>query len=417
MRIPERLSLRLNVSWTLAGNLVYGLTQWAALALLAKLGTPTMVGQFVLALAITAPLVLLGSLQLRALQATDAEEAYAAADYLTLRVVMMGAVLAGLVVFAVLHGYETTTLLVLLLVGCAKAVEAISDILYGRMQFHERMDAVARSMIWKGSVALLGWVVGLLAGGLLWACVGLLAARVLTLAAVDRPRLLRLEPDLTLRLRWRPAVLKRLAWLALPLGLVAATGSLVTTMPRYMLERFIGLEALGIFGALAYILVAGHMVMSAVAQSASPRIARLLEEGGPDAAGGLLLRLVVLAGALGTVAVIGAWVAGSPLLRLLYAPEYAEHHHLLVWIMVAGAFSYMATVFGVANTAIRCLAPQLPLEIGVLLITAATCVWLIPIHGMYGAAGALVAAGVTRLVGAWALYTRAARWYEPGAVA
>ncbi len=45
------LSLRANFSWTFVGNVVYAGSQWGMLVVLAKLGTPEMVGQFSLGLA------------------------------------------------------------------------------------------------------------------------------------------------------------------------------------------------------------------------------------------------------------------------------------------------------------------------------------------------------------------------------
>jgi hypothetical protein len=43
-----RLSLRLNFSWTMVGNFVYAGCQWGMLMVLAKLGTPEIVGTFAL---------------------------------------------------------------------------------------------------------------------------------------------------------------------------------------------------------------------------------------------------------------------------------------------------------------------------------------------------------------------------------
>jgi hypothetical protein len=48
------LSLRKNFSWTFVGNVVYAACQWGILVALAKLGTPEMVGQFTLGLAVAA---------------------------------------------------------------------------------------------------------------------------------------------------------------------------------------------------------------------------------------------------------------------------------------------------------------------------------------------------------------------------
>lgn len=72
----EPLSLRQNFSWTFVGNVVYAACQWGMLVALTKLGTPEMVGQFTLGLAVTSPVFLFSNLQLRTLMATDAKQEY-----------------------------------------------------------------------------------------------------------------------------------------------------------------------------------------------------------------------------------------------------------------------------------------------------------------------------------------------------
>jgi hypothetical protein len=45
---PHRLTLRTNFLWALSGNVVHAGCQWGILVVLAKLGTPQLVGEFVL---------------------------------------------------------------------------------------------------------------------------------------------------------------------------------------------------------------------------------------------------------------------------------------------------------------------------------------------------------------------------------
>ena len=67
--------LKRNFAWTLAGNVTYAVCQWGIFLVLARLGSPGMVGQFALGFAIANPVILLSQLQLRSLQATDASHA------------------------------------------------------------------------------------------------------------------------------------------------------------------------------------------------------------------------------------------------------------------------------------------------------------------------------------------------------
>jgi len=96
---------------------VYAGCQWLVLIVLAKLGSPAMVGQFALALAVTAPVMLFFSLQLREVQATDAARAYSFREYLGLRAIStcLGLLIVAAAVLAL--GYRGTTALAILIVG------------------------------------------------------------------------------------------------------------------------------------------------------------------------------------------------------------------------------------------------------------------------------------------------------------
>ena len=149
-------SLRLNVSWTFAGNVFYAACQWGMLVVLAKLGSPEMVGRFALALAVTAPVFMFTNLQLRAVQATDRSHQFAFADYLGLRILSTAlalAVIVGLAAWSHYH-YPFWIAAVIVMVGLAKGSESISDAIYGIVQWHERMDLIARSMMLKGLISL-----------------------------------------------------------------------------------------------------------------------------------------------------------------------------------------------------------------------------------------------------------------------
>ena len=107
------LTLRDNFSWTFVGNVVYAASQWGILTVLAKLGSPEMVGQFALGLAIAAPVVMFTNLQLRGVLATDARDEYRFGDYLALR--LCATLLAMLTIsgLVLLGGYSWQTSLVI----------------------------------------------------------------------------------------------------------------------------------------------------------------------------------------------------------------------------------------------------------------------------------------------------------------
>jgi O-antigen/teichoic acid export membrane protein len=398
------LSLKKNFAWTLMGNVVYAGCQWMMLMVMAKLGSPEQVGQFSLGLAVTAPVITFANLQLRGIQATDARREYTFGDYLTLRLITTTAAVAFIFGMAFIGHYQIETAHVIFWVGASEAADVLSDICYGLFQQEERMDRVSRSMLIKGPVSLVALTLGIyLTGKVSWGVAGLAVASAGMLFGYDMRvgrALLGARNSLgDFRPRWNGQVLSRLALTALPLGLVMSLISLNGNMPRYFLERVLGERDLGIFSAIAYLVVAGSTVVSALGQSASPRLAKHYAAGDAPGFRRLLLQLVGVGAGLGVGGVLFTWVLGKPLLTLLYKAEYGQHRDILVLSMVAAAIGFVGSFLGYGMTAARYFKAQLPLFAAVTVILAAACYWLVPAFGLRGAAMASIIGAFVQTLG------------------
>ncbi len=420
MQQLKPLTLRRNFSWTFTGNLIYAASQWGMLVVLAKLGSPEMVGQFTLGLAVTAPVIMFTNLQLRGVQATDAKGDYVFSDYLGLRLIGTGLALLIIAGITLKAGYRLETSLVILTIAVAKAFESITDVFNGLIQQHERMDRIAIALMIKGPLSLLLLAIGVsVTGSVVGGAIGLAIAWGLVLFGWDirNGRLLLknsshgiAEADLLvadaeransqnpLYPRWHRKTLVKLVWLALPLGFVMMLISLNTNIPRYFIERYLGERELGIFAAMSYLMVVGQMVVSALAESASPRLAKYYAAGNSTAFRTLLLKLVGVGLMLGAGGVFVAVVAGKPILTLLYTPEYAERADLFAWLMVAAGMGYVSSFLGYGMTAARYFRVQMPLFVLVTGSCAIACFWLIPTQGVRGAAIALIVGAIVQVV-------------------
>ena len=410
-RQSGRLSLRKNFIWNFTGNAIYAGCQWGMIVMLAKLTTPEMVGRFALGLAVTAPIFLFSQLQLRAVQATDARDRYDFEHYLALRLVTTGLALLAIAAVAGWGGYGRNAALVIMAVGLSKACESISDVFYGLMQRHERMDRIARSRILKGTLSLvaMGAVVWI-SENVFWGVVAMAAvwgALLLTYDAgnakatwmefrSDR------EPSSSRRHPLMPAFdmrrLMRLAWLALPLGVAGAFLSLITNIPRYFLERCWGEAELGVFAALAYLIVAGNTLVAAMGQSVVPRLAEYFSAGDVDNFQRLMGRLLGMGVGIGVGGVGVALLAGRQILSLLYRPEYAESNPVFIVLMCAGGLAYVSSFLGCGLTATRRF--QLIVAPYGLLAAASVlpCALLIPRYGLMGAALTSVATNLAACI-------------------
>ena len=409
------LTLRSNFSWTFVGNIVYVGCQWGMLVVLAKIGSPDMVGQFILGTAITAPVIEFTNLQLRTIQATDAARQYLFDDYLGLRIIFVGIALALITVITSIIGYPWQTTLVILLVGVAKALESISDVFYGLLQQHERMDRIATSMMIKGCLSLLLLSTGVyLSGSVLGGVIGLVIAWGLILLAYDvrsgslilssnsqtqfNKALGKLKIAILIPSRWHWKSLRRLVKLALPLGFAKMLITLNANIPRYMIVGFVGVREVGVFAAIAYIMVAGKIVVRALGQSASPKLAKYYVASNTKAFGKLISQLVMIAIFLGSAGVIVAFLGGQSILTLLYKSEYGQQADLFVLLMLAGAIDYISSFLTYGMTAARALWVQIPLFTLTAIVLCFSCLWLMPRFGTKGAAFALIITAIVQVI-------------------
>ena len=403
---PNR-SIRRNAMWVLAGNTAFAASQWVILVLLVKLTTTQMVGQFIFAVAITSPLFLFANLQLNRVVATDVTGATPFSTYFRLRLVttLLALFVAG--VFAAVASLSHGSALVLLLVAFAKGLDSLSDLFHGLYQQHERMNYVAVSLLINGllsavSVALATWwmrdVVWASCAYLLGSAASLFGYNIRTGLVVLRPRsdsspAIAARPltigALAPRGGWDREALMRLAWYAAPLGLVAGLATLTTNIPRYFIHHHLGEAGLGVYAAVAYVMVAGVTLIGAVCTAATPRLARSFAAGDARTFSMTLAKLVAMAVAAGGGGLIAALVAGRQILAILYRSDYAQQQGLFVWVMAAATMSYLSTVFGYAVTATRSFRLLILPHICVAAVTLGGCWLFVPRRGFLGAAWAV----------------------------
>lgn len=409
MNRPARsLGLRLNFLWTLGGNLVYGLCQWGLIAIIAKLSGPEQVGQFAFALAITAPVFMFANLQLRAVQTTDAVETYRFGDYFGVRLTS-SAIAFGLIVAYALFWEDPSTARsqIILWLAAAKAFEAVSDVLYGLPQREERMDRVSIALIAKGILSLVVVGIALRATGSLvvaTACLAilwlvLLIALDLTICRQVYRETATEAADVPLRPTFARSAIFGILILGAPLGIARLLMSLQTSIPRFIVDDFLGERALGIFAALAYVIVIGNRFMHSLGQSVAPRLSRHHLANDGVAFRHLYFRMLAVGGAFGIAGVALAWAAGPWILQSLYGPEYAAHNLAFIWIMVAAGIGYLRIFTEYTMIVTRWIRIQVPLLLlSTLALTAGGLYW-VPRMGILGAAIALVVAAATHFAG------------------
>lgn len=411
VRHARRPSFAGNLGWGVAGNAGYALCQWLVLVVVARLGTPSMVGDYALGLAVGAPLVLLANLSLRTVLVTDTVHEHPFGRYLRVRA--GGMTIATAAICAVVWIFDLPAAVVVL-VGLAKAFDGVGDIYLGLLQRHHDQRAVAVAQLANGALTIgltavllaatgsVGWAAAGSAMGSLIAwlgCCAPLASRVLDADArrtVPKRHTHRISPP-------GPGAL---VWMALPLGLASGITSLTANVPRYALQDRLGAAALGAFAAAGYLVLTGNVLVSAVAQPLLPRLVELRAAGARARFAALVRHALIGVAVAGVLAVWAAELFGASVLRTVYGEEYAEDAGTLTVLTVATAVAATCFVLDAALSAVRRFTGQLAVNAAVLVAAVLAALVLVPRYGIIGAAWATAAAAAVHAGLKWELLRR-----------
>lgn len=355
--IPQTRSIRSNIQWTLLGYFAYGVCQWLMLIVVARLGLPEMVGQFALAMAVTTPIILLVGLDLRTVQATDQSNRYPFEDFFTVRVVTLVLAMIIITAFAFVSGYKQETTLLILVMGIAKCIEAISDLCHGTLQQHERLDQMAKARILRGIVSVAVLSAGLYAfQSLLLATACMAIVWTAVLVCYDWPvtfRLLRRSGQSTKLLCIRPKQFMQLLVAAFPTGILSCQASLEQNLPRLCIDKYMGERELGIYSAVSSMIIAATLIINAVHCAVLPRIAKHLTNHQTGQVWGMLLRLSGFGAMVGFLGIAAVSVFGGWFLGLAFGPEYATQGPLLFVLMLGATIRYATLPFSTGFRAAR----------------------------------------------------------------
>ena len=395
IRTLAPVSLRVNVSWMLIGRAIYHGCQFVLLAVVARLASPEVAGQYILGLAVTAPIMMLASLQLHVAQCTDQRDQFSFAEYFALRVLCVA--LASGVATTVAFFFPSATLIIIAM-AIAKSTESISDIYCGRLQKHENVRSVAVSLILRGAFSTV------VASSIFAATRQLhlsVLATVFVFAGVvwlhDLPANRAHGLHSSVLRAARCVSIKRLgelAWLTIPLGVAYGLAALEINAPRYVVHGCLGEYELGVLGVMVCITMMGQLATAAIAQSAIPRIARLNAEQDHNGTRRVILGMALGGLVAGLATVLFAAIAGRPFLHCAFGAEYAAHQRLFIAVSVAATFAFISAMMSSALRALQYFRTACLLHFLGLVTVVSACLAFVPMYGLAGIAAAMVISSI-----------------------
>ena len=381
------------------GNFTYLFAQWAMTVVVVKLSTDYyMAGLLGLAMTVTNIFFIIASYGLRSYQVSDVQHEYSNQNYVLSRMITVPFSIVTCILYSLLMGYRSESLLVITLYMIYKAFEASSDVLYGIMQMNDKYDKICLSMTIKGIGSFAIFTVLLAIGASL--SIALFAMTVIALITfildvhwtrqLTKP-LVELCKDIFKKTR-------KLLMVASPMVVLSIAHPFLMSIPRLYYEKHFSTELLGIYSSLSSPTLVITTLVSCALMPYIPLFATYFAGNKREELLKLTWMTLSLTVLFGIVAYIGGLLVGPWALSLLYGPSIKEYANVFELIIIVSTLSSLNMCLIVIFTAIRKLIP----ESIILLAGCFLCYFLTPIivdkYAMEGVAYALIVAQTFQVV-------------------
>jgi O-antigen/teichoic acid export membrane protein len=390
----------MNSVFLLVGSTAAALLQWIFLSLLSQRGGAVLTGQYSLAQSYIIPASYFAWLSLRQALIVQREPDYDYHDYLFLRIVVPFLSYSALFFVISIERLTTEFLALTAAVFLLKYVEGFFDLNFGCLQASGQTAAIVNSSALRFFLSLPTFFVVLIWTNSAPAAIGTAAAMWLAIFLIVEYRRNPLLKQATHPLiTTDTTILKKRGQLFLinfPLGVSGLIMSLGGSIPRIVLDRYLGPAELGYFAAASHFIIVGSLLTAAVGQALLPELTSDIERGDKKKFWRHLWATSTLLVVACACAAPVAWWYGDIVLAVIYGSSFAAHSDLLVGAAIAAAPIFVASVFAFGMTAAK-LFSDVAKTYGInLCLTLGLSIWLIPYFGAQGAFAAIAITAVAQ---------------------
>ena len=378
----EKLSFRKNFLWIFGGTGFFNACQWFSMVAMARICQPEQVGQFSLAVALCSPIILMSGMNLRMAIVSDFSADYKFIHYLRLRI-FSGVISVLLIAILCLWcKYDTYLVLMILTITIEKLFLDVATVYYGKFQLNERMDLISKSYTVRGGAGVILFVLLLLMSkNILLAVAGraIISITALFFFEIPKSRIFKNETPLIFK-RNTYSLFKKV----FPLGVVMGIMSLKTNIPRYFIAEYCGEDMLGYFTAINVLLIAIHMPVHALSETALARLSKYFNSDMNQYIK-LFRKLILMTLLIGIFLVVGTSLFGEVFITLIYKSDYARYWQVLFIGSIGTVFGFIVSMASAAFIVTRKFKMQMFIYLIVLLVTLICSYILIPRYGIIGA--------------------------------
>ena len=365
--------------WNLIGTSINSFNSLFFMIVINHINLKSEAGVFTYAYSLICLFFILATFYNRVYQISKSDK-FSSKDFILYRV--LSSILTVIIVFlfSIINGYNLFKLSVIMLICLFRMIEAISDAVYGVLQYKGYLYKSGISLSLKGIIGLIGFtLVDYFTKSITLALVSLI---ILNLAFFYFYDYKNVKEYLSSKASFNNILL--ILKETLPIFIYSFLAMYVANICKYMLDYFDTEEAQNIFGIIFMPSTVIGLCSAYIVVPIITSLNDLLKSKKYKEFNKLVSKMMIILVGVGVVAIIAAYVLGIPVLNVLYGMDLSNYKNLLLLVLVGATFYTLANVYSQVLVLLNVHKMQTLIYVVMSIVSTLICYFLISSYKLSG---------------------------------
>lgn len=365
--------------WNLIGTSINSFNSLFFMIVINHINLKSEAGVFTYAYSLMCLFFILATFYNRVYQISKSDK-FSSKDFIIYRV--LSSILTVIIVFlfSIINGYNLFKLSVIMLICLFRMIEAISDAVYGVLQYKGYLYKSGISLSLKGIIGLIGFtLVDYFTKSITLALVSLI---ILNLAFFYFYDYKNVKEYLSGKASFNNILL--ILKETLPIFIYSFLAMYVANICKYMLDYFDTEEAQNIFGIIFMPSTVIGLCSAYIVVPIITSLNDLLKSKKYKEFNKLVSKMMIILVGVGVVAIIAAYVLGIPVLNVLYGMDLSNYKNLLLLVLVGATFYTLANVYSQVLVLLNVHKMQTLIYVVMSIVSTLICYLLISSYKLSG---------------------------------
>ena len=365
--------------WNLIGTSINSFNSLFFMIVINHINLKSEAGVFTYAYSLICLFFILATFYNRVYQISKSDK-FSSKDFILYRVLSSIFTVIIVFLFSIINGYNLFKLSVIMLICLFRMIEAISDAVYGVLQYKGYLYKSGISLSLKGIIGLIGFtLVDYFTKSITLALVSLI---ILNLAFFNFYDYKNVKEYLNGKVSFNNILL--ILKETLPIFIYSFLAMYVANICKYMLDYFDTEEAQNIFGIIFMPSTVIGLCSAYIVVPIITSLNDLLKSKKYKEFSKLVSKMMIILVGVGMVAIIAAYVLGIPILNILYGMDLSDYKNLLLLVLVGATFYTLANVYSQVLVLLNVHKMQTLIYVVMSIISTLICYFLISSYKLSG---------------------------------